>query len=287
MPSSAATGGGQRGRLVDDQPAGRRQLVGESRARVAGDDRRRARRPRTAAAASAWRARSSRSLARVAVGRGSGRARSTASIAGRWPWRNVSRSRIADGSHDASSTFSTSSRAAGRSAPERDHEQSARVGERAGDRPRRRPRRASRRRAGAATPAPSSGRPDRCAADRRPRRRSATGSRPCGTSSWSSSIRLDDDARPAAPPGEPALAVISAVRAPAADAAASARFVAAVPPSCETPITSPPLGGSSASSNACADDDRARGRSASRPPGSPRAGSRPSPAPRARSCRSR
>src|SRR3954470_9745571 len=31
-----------------------------------------------------------------------------------------------------------------------------------------------------------------------------------------------------------------------------ASIVAAVPPSCETPMTSPPVGGSSASSNACA-----------------------------------
>jgi len=54
------------------------------------------------------------------------------------------------------------------------------------------------------------------------------------------------------PAGDAALAVSSAVRAPAAAAAASARLVAAVPPSCDTPITSPPLGGSSASSNAWA-----------------------------------
>ena len=39
-------------------------------------------------------------------------------VAGRWPCRNVSRSRKAEGSHDASSTLRTSSRPADRSAPE-------------------------------------------------------------------------------------------------------------------------------------------------------------------------
>ena len=46
-------------------------------------------------------------------------------------------------------------------------------------------------------------------------------------------------------------------------------------PRARSPMTSPPLGGSSASSNACAATIDARRRSAARPPGSPRAGSRP------------
>ena len=63
-----------------------------------------------------------------------------------------------------------------------------------------------------------------------------------------------------AAPGDRPLTVMSAVRAPAARAAASAAFVAAVPPSWETPMTRPVAGGSSASSNACAATDRAGAR---------------------------
>ena len=59
--------------------------------------------------------------------------------------------------------------------------------------------------------------------------------------------------------------MISAVRAPAAGAAASAAIVAVVPPSWLMPMTSPPLGGSSASSNAWAADRPAPGRPAAAP----------------------
>ena len=57
--------------------------------------------------------------------------------------------------------------------------------------------------------------------------------------------------------------MISAVRAPASRAAASAAFVAVVPPSCEMPITSPVDGGSSDSSKACS-ATRLAGRDATR-----------------------
>ena len=52
---------------------------------------------------------------------------------------------------------------------------------------------------------------------------------------WSSSTVVDDDVD-AGRAGRPALTVTRAVRAPAARAAASARFVAHVPPSWETPM---------------------------------------------------
>ena len=103
------------------------------------------------------------------------------SIAGRWPWRNVSRSRIVVGSHAASSIFRASSRAAGRSAPDATVmivRQPARIAAIAS--------------APASSVAPLRsrsrtiarvGRRDRQADRRPPRPRgSARGSRPCGTS---------------------------------------------------------------------------------------------------------
>ena len=65
--------------------------------------------------------------------RGRARARSTASVAGMCPWRNVSRSRYADGSHEASSTLSVSSRPAARSAPDAMTMRCAASANRAGD----------------------------------------------------------------------------------------------------------------------------------------------------------
>ena len=51
-------------------------------------------------------------------------------------------------------------------------------------------------------------------------------------------------------PGDRSDTVMMAIFAPAARAASSAVFVAAVPPSCEIPMTRPSAGGSSPSSNA-------------------------------------
>jgi hypothetical protein len=84
---------------------------------------------------------------------------------------------------------------------------------------------------------------------------------------WSSSwVVTTKSASPA--PGERSVTVMSAVRAPASRLAANAAFVAGVPPSCETPITSPLATGSNDSSNACSERsvavDKPTERSASR-----------------------
>ena len=113
-PRPAPAAPAPRRRAAGRPASGRRGSTGSA---SRGDDRRRPdaedRAPRRApgAPARAAPARPSRS-ARI-------RTRPVdASVAGRWPWRNVSRSRYADGSHDASSTLRTSSRPAGRSAPD-------------------------------------------------------------------------------------------------------------------------------------------------------------------------
>ncbi len=70
----------------------------------------------------------------------------------------------------------------------------------------------------------------------------------------------------ATPAVEAALPVITAVLAPRSRAAAMAAIVAPVPPSWLMPITSPPAGGSSASSNAWALTGPLPGRPAARHP---------------------
>ena len=108
------------GRRASGASRRRRAICGQDRGRSQADDPRRRegacgpREPR-----SARRSRSGRIRTSAVV----------ASIAGRWPCRNVSRSRYAAGSQDASSTLRTSSRPAGRSAPEASTSRSARVGQ--------------------------------------------------------------------------------------------------------------------------------------------------------------
>ena len=154
---------GRSGRLGDHEPAGGRQASGRAGVDVRRDDRGGPERRRRAAAARACRARASRSSRRSRSARTRTRP-VVGPVAGRWPCRNVSRSRKADGSQEASSILRTSSRPAGRSAPGRDDEE----------------RRARRRGPPAIRSAPalvararrqeprdrrsaSSGRPDRCA----------------------------------------------------------------------------------------------------------------------------
>ena len=115
---------------------------------------------------------------------GSAPARSTASIPARWPWRSVSRSRIAAGRWAPSSTLSTSSRAAGLSAPLRDDDEPLHAGERGGE--------SLRLADGVREESRGEERACRLGVDRGTREvagdcrgsePSATGSRPCGTSS--------------------------------------------------------------------------------------------------------
>ena len=99
----------------------------------------------------------------------------------------------------------------------------------------------SRRRAAARADAPVSGRRRPGGRPRRSRRRSGSGSRPYGTSSGPAPRSRPRDRR-APRPGIGRVTVMSAVRDPAARAACSAAFVAVVAPSCETPMTRPRRG---------------------------------------------
>ena len=140
VPSSAASGAGRALRLVDH--AAGRPASGRRRA---GRGRRGRRSPPPGSR------RPSPPPAPGAPGRPAPRARRdpsgcrtspvVASIAGRWPWRNVSRSRIVVGIQAASSILSASSRAAGRSAPDAIGDDRARSRRGSARSPRRRPRR--------------------------------------------------------------------------------------------------------------------------------------------------
>ena len=242
VPSSAATGAGRPGDSgTSRRPAGVRlgsTAASSSAARIAAD-----RRPISRAPARAWRARATRSArcarsARIRTSPVSG------PVAGRCPWRK--RLQVAVGRRQPGRLLDLEDQlAAGRPVGARRDDQQvggagasvaairsapgdvARARRRGGRRPRRR------RWPGPDSSAPIAGRGEQRAevADR------------CGTSSGRAR-RSRRRSRRSRPPGERRLAVTIAVRAPAARDAASAAFVAPVPPSCEIPMTRPAPGGS-------------------------------------------